>query len=455
MQYKYEDTVGSLDERLVVANTEKAIESALADTPSIFGKRPRDWLSRDLLIGSSLADRRNWMFRNLLGSNPGFLRLGLSPAMQNHENLIRQGRVFAYLHALHVLDMRAACREANYSTWSNRRILDCPTTFWSTASQNGLVGPRRVCKRGWVCPYCYARASIACFQKLSTQITVENCGFLALISTVKDVLMYDKKEVNKITEDLRVELLRWARHMGGCGGLWAVQLSPVLDQKTIWTKGEIEYAGEEAMSLRVAVLSQIPNTLEAIDRLESYLCKGARGTTKVRCGQAENIQVDLLPFHGPQTIRAALVAAGPMSTSSRQIENNSHGLFYWPPVWLCSPEQWQFRCIALGSRKRYSPWGTFRNAPPVNSTPAIVAQSTIGTPSQSEIAEARRKQLFSEVSPIIKSNMEATGKSLGRQLLLKQLKAEGHNVSDRDVRWIIERLKCYYYESKATYHDKK
>ncbi len=48
-----------------------------------------------------------------------------------------------------------------------------------------------------------------------------------------------------------------AENMGGTGGLWTVQLGPILDQRHFWDGKEARYEDVRELDLRVALMTYI------------------------------------------------------------------------------------------------------------------------------------------------------------------------------------------------------
>jgi hypothetical protein len=68
-----ESDLGEPNGRWQTEHARRAKYAAAVQSVLSMGRRPKDWMQRDLLAGSSGDDRRNWFVRTVLKNDPSFL----------------------------------------------------------------------------------------------------------------------------------------------------------------------------------------------------------------------------------------------------------------------------------------------------------------------------------------------------------------------------------------------
>ncbi len=356
--YFEEDAFGGLDGRCSSTYEKEAKYIAAVQTVQAVGRRPEDWVKRDLLVVSSGDDRRNWFFKKVLKNNSRFLNQVYDQAHDEYEQrIVRSSRAFDYLHRRHLLDNMSKATVDSEEYFALARASVCPTALFQT---NVLIPHdfmfarfQNVCKNAWACPHCYSRTVSDEFVRYKSLIHESNIVGLALISDSDDLEIGDQLSCSQLHKRLNKKLLDLAKSMGATGGILAFQLSPDRYQQLKWDYNEAYTEQSNLLTMRVAVMGVIPQTESSIQKLLDFTDSQEMNPDLL----GNNIQLDYLRFEGEGTIRTITVAKSERSESSQTLTNNKYGLFYWPPVWLCSPEQWDSRFRMTKSKKSFSPWG--------------------------------------------------------------------------------------------------
>lgn len=360
--YLEEDAFGGVNGRCSSIFETEAKHIAAVQAVEAVGRRPEDWVKRDLLVMSSGDERRNWFFKKVLKNESKFLNQAYDQTHNDYEQrIVRSSRAFDYLHRRHLLEnlSKAAVNSQEYFVLARASV--CPTALFQT---NVLIGHKfsfvryqNVCKNAWACPHCYSRAVAEEFVRYKSRLNESKIVGLALISDYDELEIDDLLSCSELHKRLNKKLLGLAKSMGATGGILAFQLSPDRYQELKWDYNEAYTEQSNLLTMRVAVMAIIPETESSIQKLIDF--NDSQKTNGELLGN--NIQLDYLEFRGEHTIRTIVAAKSEKSESFQILTNNKFGLFYWPPIWLCSPEQWDSRFRMTKSKKAFTPWGDWVN----------------------------------------------------------------------------------------------
>ncbi len=420
---EHEDALGeSCGKRGSEHAREAMYNTAVQDVKSV-GRRPVDWIKRELLPGAAGDDRRNWPQRKILKNDPAFL-------LQSYDRLsfdadkvtVREARAFDYLNRRHQLAMLAAMERDTPEWRAAAGASVCPTSLHETSTLIphtwSFVRNRNVCNNSWACPHCYGRLMAEKFQVASERLEEQQPAYIVLLSEECNVALADQELFKSGRAAMRASLQSAAEMLGGTGGLWTVQLGPILGQEQYWDINEAHYENAEELVLRVAVMAYISNNRSSLTRLKAFI-EGAQTAP-------QGISIDVVPAGKLGALRAIMVKSRNFSTAKVQLKDNDHGLFYWPTMTLCSPEQWQSRFLMTRNQKSVWTWGDWcrRSSP----TPRTSSKST---------TKQRRRELLEEAVPVLIETGYPEVPVPGRVALRELLNKTGINVSERDVRWLI------------------
>lgn len=420
---EHEDALGESGGKHWSEHAREAMYNTAVQDVKSFGRRPADWVKRDLLSATAGDDRRNWAQCKLLKNDPVFLVQSYDRLFCDaHKYIVREARVFDYLNRRHQLEMLASTERDTNEFKTAARASVCPTSLYQTSTliphDWRFVRKYNVCSNPWACPHCYARLMAEKYQVASRRLAEQQPAYIALLSDECNIPFADQEACRTQRIAMRASLQSTAERLGGTGGLWTVQLGPILGQKQYWDINEAHYENAEELVLRVAVMAYIPKEFPSLTKLKAF-------TTETHAAPG-SISIDLVQAGKIGALRAIMVKSRNISTAEVQLKNNGHGLFYWPIMTLCSPQQWHSRFLMTRYQKSVWTWGDWCLRSP--QTPSTISKSTV---------KQRRQRLLETAMPILIETGYPEVPIPGRVALRELLNNSGFNASERDVRWLI------------------
>ena len=431
---KWDETESDLGEpngRWRTEHATRAKYAASVQSVLSIGRRPTDWMKRDLLAGSSGDDRRNWFVRKVLKNDPSFLVQEHDRILPRQLTIVREARAFDYMsrHQLFGLVESVSQDSAEWKAAAAAAV--CPTSFYQTREriphEFRFVRKNQVCRNKVACPHCYARSMINQFHASAQFVNCEPPEFIALFSQSSLVDLSDSEGFHQHRRCTRKALVALAKSAGGTGGIWSQQVGPALSSETRYSGDEVRVSELEALELRVAVMAVIPGTRKSLERL--------RGFPSQRQHIEQLTEVDLQRFDVKRSLRSFFLKGRDLSTTPRKLQENSHGLFYWPPVSICSPAQWVSRYYLMRNQPAARRWGSWSKQ---ISKKDSIAQTT--EQSTSPTQQQRRLALLRAAEPILIGLGFPQNTLPGRVKLQDLLSEAGIVASERDVRWLISHL---------------
>ncbi|MDB4810098.1 hypothetical protein OAH34_02760 [bacterium] len=422
----YEDALGKSGGNRDSPYSREAKFYAAVQEVKALGRRPQDWMKRDLLAGAAGDDRRNFPQRQLLKNESTFLEQNadaelLSPSPK----VIRELRAFDYLSRQHLLEMKAAMPDESSAQKSAMLASVCPTSLYLTGTliPHSAENTRRSnqCNNTWVCPHCYARRMAEQYQSAAARLEHNATAYVALLARQASIPLDDAQDFHCQRKAMRDALQAAAESLGVTGGLLTIQVGPTLKQQLYWDRNEACYEDVKQLVLRVAVMGGVTADKTSLSKLHY----------EGELAPPQGTAVDLLRHEIPGALRAIFVKARNSSYAAPQLTQNDYGLFHWPTMTLCSPHQWQSRFEITHNLKCVQPWGDWRK----NAKKPMVASTCDNEVTAANAAE-RRADLLRAV--------HAAGPdtaSMGRVALRKFLQSKGLDVSQRDVRWLVTQRK--------------
>lgn len=432
---QWDDTEGDLGEpngRWRTEHAKRAKYAAAVQSISVIGRRPHDWMKRDLLAGSCGDDPRNWFVRKVLKNDPPFLvqEHDRIPS-RSHLAIIREARAFDYMIRHQLFHLIESLTEESPEWKAAAAAAVCPTSLYQTRGRipHGFrfVRKNQVCRNNVVCPHCYARLMTDQFRTAARFVEHEPPEFLALFSRSSLVDLTDSERFHQHRHCTRKELVALAKSAGGAGGIWSQQVGPALSSETRWSGDEVRVSELEALELRVAVMAVIPGTRQSLERLREFLSQ--------RQHIEQLTEVDLQRFDVKRSLRSFFLKGRDLSTTPNKLQENSHGLFYWPPVSICSPAQWVSRYYMMRNQPTARRWGSWSKQ---SSKKDPIAQTT--GQSSSPTQQQRRLALLRAAEPILIGLGFPQNTLPGRVKLRELISKAGIVASERDVRWLISHL---------------
>lgn len=422
----YEDAFGkSGGNRESDYSREAKFHVAIQEVAAV-GRRPLDWMKRDLLAGAAGDDRRNFPHRRLLKNESTFLEQHADAVPAGHfQKIIRELRGFDYFSRRHQLAMQAAMPHESSAKKGAMLASVCPTSLYLTQTRipHSFDNNRKFnrCNNAWVCPHCYARRMAEQYQSAAARLEHNATAYVALLARQASIPLDDAEEFHHQRKAMKDALQATAESLGVTGGLSTVQVGPTLEQKLYWDQNEASYEDVKQLVLRVAVMGGVTADKTSLSKLHYA------GELTPPQGTA----VDLLRHEIPGALRAVFLKGRNSSTAWAQLTENDYGLFHWPTMTLCSPHQWQSRFEMTRNLKCVYPWGDWRK----NAKNAVVASTC-----DNEVPAANAAERRADLLKAVHSAGPDTA-SMGRVALREFLQSKGLDVSERDVRWLVTQRK--------------
>ncbi|WP_417737044.1 hypothetical protein [Rosistilla oblonga] len=426
-----ESDLGEPNGRWQTEHAKRAKYAVAVQSVSAIGRRPKDWIKRDLLAGSSGDDRRNWFVRKVLKNKPSFLVQDRDRILPGQLTTVQEARAFDYMSRHQLFGLVESLSQDSAEWKAAAAAAVCPTSLYQTRNlipcEFGFVRKNQVCRNKTVCPHCYARSMTDQFDVASQSVKDDPPEFIALFSRSCPVDLNHGDQFNEHRRCMRQELIDLAKSAGGVGGIWSQQVGPELRSDSRLFGDELRFSEREVLELRVAVVAVIPTTRQSLKRLNEF---------PSRRKLVENLtEIDVQRFDAKRSLRSFFLRGRDLGTSPNKLQENSHGLFYWPPASICSPDQWVSRYYLMCNQPAARRWGSWSKQ---NSNKDSIDQTAekSTTPTQQQ----RRRTLLRSAKPILTGLGFPQNTLPGRVKLRELLSEAGIVASVRDVRWLLEHL---------------
>lgn len=427
-----EDDLGAPNGRWQTEHARRAKYATALQMVSAIGRRPSDWIKRELLSGSSGDDSRNWFVRTVLKNNASFLIQDRDRILfTGDEAIIREARAFDYMirHQLFALldVLPSNSRERKAAT----AAAVCRTSLYETQERIphkcGFIRNSQVCRNTSCCPHCYARLMADQYKNALEVVANHPPEYMALFSSAALVDLNNTKKVTQLRRSLRKHLVDLAKSAGGTGGIWTQQIGPALIDENHWYRDEFRESRVEALELRVAVMAVIPPTEPSLQRLNQFNPRRDLLETP--------LEIDVQRFDAKRSLRSFMVKGRAASTAQVRLQENNCGLFYWPPISICSQDQWVARYSLMRNQPVARHWGSWVKQHGSQGPVYEASQTPISpTPQQ------RRVTLLRAAEPVL-IGLGFPQNTLPGRVKLRELLTDAEIVaSERDVRWLISHL---------------
>ena len=403
------------------------------------GRRPIDWMKRDLLFGTTGDDPRSWFYRKTLSNKPPFLLHDRDQlTKKSDESVVRQSRAFDYSHRHHLLGLNAALPVGSIEKQVIDSALDCPTCLYETFLRlKPKAGSRKrspVCKQVWLCPHCYCRRTVSHFEYAQRKLAEEPPAFIALLTDERLLGPETQNNGHVVLKDLRNGLLQLARSMGGTGGIWTQQISPELYQADTWHGNVVDKSETECLGVRVAVMAVIPKTIVSLKLFRAFGCDSHLKSRSIRFDHVRYEPDKALRF----VLAKRLVKRGWGYTSYST--QNDHGLFYWPLLAVSSVEQWLARFGLTRNQPAVRRWGSWSKQGR-SSGNLETASKSCHFHLEDNLNAATQEKARQMIVGFIHTLKATLNKMPGRVRLINELRKQGVLVTEREVREALRRYK--------------
>jgi hypothetical protein len=410
------------------------------------GKRPVDFLARDLLIASLFRDPQQWLFRCLSATPPSWIgrhTSGIDGALRKQANQIS---AVHFLHAHHLQNLCTNLGEPHQAIVT--RLLRClPSGFLIDWNGPGRFYQRDVCDLARVCPWCLARRVVDLYGRLQNawhSTGAQAAYFLARIrlsdeafAVSPDLSLRDRCQL--VRKRLGLALIQDARAVGAEGGLTTFTVAPKLSSK--WTGEKVDPDPNAGFEFRMSLLGRIPTYRPELASLKN----SGRGPALRRFDELGTaLTVDYQVLRGRQALRLALAGSscdyvGPDGVS------NVTGIFSWPSWNLSDARQWATHLEATRGMRLFDMWGSWKGRFSDASRKQHVPSASSGkkTPKRrnavrQQVALERRESLFHRLEGFLDSDPDLH--LCGHVKLRKAFKDQGIQITQRDAKWLCARM---------------
>jgi hypothetical protein len=372
------------------------------------GRRPRDYLTRDLLLNSLWRDERPRVFHELAKKPPVWVEDHVRHLPGTQQKQAVQLTALHYLHRQQLATLWAGDVAGEFIGAASKNLLTRLWDCWPYGAK--FMPPVRAetaphgcwCRLAWLCPWCYARRAVGLERLLREGSLRKPHGkhlVLARLATFgeqasPDVVWRERwcgrydayylqspKKVRAMRAAIAVKLRRFAHELGITGGILTHQISP-------WRTKDYRRGVEPGLaSFRhdYALLGEV--TFADEDHAERFRDQtGYRtqpfGALKIRhpdladCYQSPGVFWSFHPADDPQVDALRLFLAGSSAnypvgnlewhagglTARPLARNGVHGALAVPPHFMMAEIQWWSYAEATHGLPLYVPFGTWRTA---------------------------------------------------------------------------------------------
>jgi hypothetical protein len=368
------------------------------------GHRPRDYLARDLLLGSLWRDERPSVFHELAKKPPAWI--------EDHVRHLpgSQERQAAQLTALHYLHRRQLARlwlgDVSSDVIGDEEVRPLLGRLWGCWPYGAKMLPPAQsapqacwCRLAWLCPWCYARRAVGLEGLLREGPLRRPQGkhlLLARLATFGEQASPDPdwderwcgrtgyhlqgpRKVRAMRSAVASRLRRLARRLGVSGGVITHQIGP-------WRTGDYRRGvgpGLASFQHDFALLGEV--TFRAPDEAERFRDETAYRTRPygylrithpdlAECYQSPGILWSFHPGDDPDVDALRLFLAGSSAdypvgrlewhaggmTEGRPARNGVRGALALQPHFMMDEVQWWSYAEATRGLPLYIPFGTWR-----------------------------------------------------------------------------------------------
>jgi len=331
------------------------------------GRRPTDWMRRQLLLDPLLEDGRLREFHGLCRDPPDWIRHLVQDLQRPHQAQAIQHYVADFLYRRRLNQLL----ELRDDAWTEqiRRAWWCPPTGYGFEWRGDDAGWRQPCHQASFCPWCYARRAIDLYQRIVAGPWQGGQGeFLVLGSVLCTDEARDRQgflggTAERLREVRRIGnlLLSALRSIGVDHGVTTLQMGPRLAEE-IRSVGDrcFELGHSQRFEYRVAVLGVVERRISVLHQALESDSLEIRLPLQSSPG-AVFPHITVLAGTASQALREMWVGASLQRKNSR-FGKARRGAFWIPPWQLASSDQWREFLTAFRGMRAFSTFGDWRQA---------------------------------------------------------------------------------------------
>lgn len=458
------------------------------------GRRPRDYIGRDLLFGSLGRDYRPRLYHQLCRTPPDWVIAPSGNACNRVEGLkpgvIRRHLVLRFLHETHLAGLADHARGRLGQSQHDllNALYACPPAGLELSWDEDDFGERDdylPCDNARVCPWCHVRRVLALYDRLFAGPCDPGPAGNKLLVMVK-VRVDDpadhhgetgltRKHVTGVQRAWKPRLMEYGRRLGVTGGLTGYQVGPfrsggkggqrsfrhelsLLGEVDVETGGKFDRARLETIRSS-AGFSAGPDEQPFLRGREHTSTQGVPAeVTMMRMADRKALRWLLAGSAAHRMWGDPAFARIERNEAARTHEGSLgvrkglgvDGALALQPTFLFTPGQFWSFVDALRGRHLYSPFGSWvRHSGAAGR--AGVTESEIGpltgtgSGAISAACDARRDadglDLLIRARPVYEAVSQELGRAPGRQILARELARAGIEVTRRQAVVLVKRLR--------------
>jgi len=434
-----------------------ACRTVLSWQPVAVGRRPRDFVTRDLLFGSLSRDRRLWIWRKFLSVSPDWLSRGTATVTPAARSIIKRVRLLHFLHVHHLLRLVDGDVSRDEVV---ERLLRC----WPQGIQVQWVGDGRrsgrdVCRQSDVCPFCLARTVGELHERLCRgplRKPADRVLALGTVEAIETELPADAEEAIMRFSIVKQRLIRRLRaaaeELGITGGVVTFQIGPRKRERSAEWRGDPDRASSLGYQYRACLLGEATRPQCLLRHLEGD------GVPIAPASPGEDAERPRWILRsGPRALRLLLVGAS-RGYRHAGVQGPSEGAFVVQPWFLANADQWRLYRAGIRNLRLFDAFGTWASAlsedrsgrrQPTGLKNADVRRGAYrrslafreANRQRRDTADAACRELAERVRPAWDDLCRQRGTPPGRVTLLATLREIEPDVSERAVRRVLPLLR--------------
>ena len=331
------------------------------------GRRPRDFMGRDLIIGSCQRDLRLRRFRRHFNGLPDWATEMTHSVPRDRRQQATQLLVFQYEHRCHLAKLMEQAEDLDLRRL--QRIWRCPPYGmqheWA-GEQNSDVF--RTCDLQRQCPWCQARMAMQLHDRIESGAWQDPSDRLLVQATLR----FDDQDLNEagfaresrirtVRRNTASQFLKFADSIGIDGGLLTYLIGPRRFAENEWDGGEV--TGPRYWRGYDYFLSVLGEVGERRHLLRQHVAEASESTHElagVSIG-SKTFWPDVRVRSGHRALRQLLIGTSLRRPSNNELGDGRGALFVpsWP---LADFDQWQTHAEQTRGLPIFTFFGSWRQA---------------------------------------------------------------------------------------------
>ena len=332
------------------------------------GRRPRDYMGRDLLIGSWQRDLRFRRFRRHFKDMPEWVLEMTSSVPHDRRHQAVKLLLVQYEHRQHLATLMEQADGLDLRRL--QRIWRCPPYgMQHTRAGDQSRGVFRTCDLQRQCPWCVARCAIELYDRLEAGPWQSPGDRLLVLVTLKlddqelsEAGYSPDDRIRSVRRDASVQLPKFADAIGVDGGIITYLIGPRRFSETEWSGGEV--VGPQYFRGYDYFITVLGEVGQRRDLLRQHVAPNRR----IRSHELDCISIGSKTIwprvhirSGYAALRQLLIGTSLRHPSNHELGDGCGALFVpsWP---LADFDQWQAHADRARGLPIYTFFGSWRQA---------------------------------------------------------------------------------------------